>query len=118
MWTVVILTLVRSTVIASNPAGGAATSSDRVSQLINQLGHPRYVLREQAQAELMNIGPPALDALSGALLNDDIEVAMRARYLLTAIKIEWVTAQDPKHIRAAMKDYEQKSDADRKRIIE
>ncbi|MEC7500283.1 MAG: tetratricopeptide repeat protein [Planctomycetota bacterium] len=104
--------------IASDPAVVIKSAPLGVSQLIKQLGHPRYVLREQAQTELMKIGPPALDALSGALLSDDIEIAMRARYLLTAIKIDWVQDQDPKHIRAAMKDYDQKSDAQRKEIID
>ena len=104
--------------VASDPGVVIKSAPLGVSQLIKQLGHPRYVLREQAQTKLMKIGPPALDALSGALLSDDIEIAMRARYLLTAIKIDWVQDQDPKHIRAAMKDYDQKSDAQRKEIID
>ena len=107
-----------SNAVASDPSVGVKSAPLGVPQLIKQLGHPRYVLREQAQTELMRIGPPALDALSGALLSDDIEIAMRARYLLTAIKIDWVQDQDPKHIRAAMKNYDQKSDAERKEIID
>ncbi len=117
LWVSIVLSVIGN-VSAIEPATNPIVGSDHIAQLINQLGHPRYVLREQAQTELMNIGPPALDALSGALLSDDIEVAMRARYLLTAIKIAWFTDQDPKHIRSVMKNYDQKSDADRKRIIE
>ena len=117
LWCMLIIFFAND-IVASDPAVGINTAPLRVSQLIKQLGHPRYVLREQAQTELMKLGPPALDALSGALLSDDIEIAMRARYLLTAIKIEWVQDQDPKHIRAAMKNYDQKSDTERKEIIE
>ena len=105
-------------VSADHPTSVVNHHPDQVAKLIKQLGHPRYVLREQAQAELTQIGPSVLDALSTALLSDDIEIAMRARYLLTAIKVEWVNEADPKHIRAAMKNYDQKSDPQRKVIIE
>ena len=103
---------------ADHPSVNVNTDPQYVSKLIKQLGHPRYVLREQAQTELIKIGPQVLDALSAALLSDDIEIAMRARYLLTAIKIQWVNDGDPKHIHATMKDYDQKSDTQRKGIIE
>jgi len=105
-------------VSADHPTSVVNHHPDQVAKLIKQLGHPRYVLREQAQAELTQIGPSVLDALSTALLSDDIEIAMRARYLLTAIKVEWVNEADPKRIRAAMKNYDQKSDLQRKVIIE
>ena len=116
-WCIIVI-FFTSNAVASDLAVGIKSAPLGVSQLIKQLGHPRYVLREQAQTELMKIGPPALDALSSALLSDDIEIAMRARYLLTAIKIDWVQDQDPKHIRSAMKNYDQKSDAERKEIID
>ena len=116
-WCVIALFFTNNAV-ASDSAVGINSAPPSIQRLIKQLGHPRYVLREQAQIELMKIGPPALDALSGALLSDDIEIAMRARYLLTAIKIDWVQDQDPKHIRAAMKNYDQKSDEERKEIID
>ena len=115
---VIALSIIVIEVSADQPPSIIENNPSRVSKLINQLGHPRYVLREQAQAELIEIGPSVLDALSNALLSDDIEIAMRARYLLTVIKIQWINEGDPKHIRAAMKDYDQKSDAQRKDIIE
>ena len=93
-------------VAADHPTVSVHTDPQYVSKLIKQLGHPRYVLREQAQTELIELGPQVLDALSAALLSADIEIAMRARYLLTAIKIQWVNDDDPKHIRVTMKDYD------------
>lgn len=103
--------------IAESQTKAWTGEQDRVEHLIKQLGHPRYVLREQAQAELAQMGAPVLDALSAALLSDDIEIAMRARYLLTAINIDWVYDSDPRHIRNAMKNYDKKNYAQRKNVI-
>ncbi|MDG2206990.1 MAG: hypothetical protein P8K78_03705 [Pirellulales bacterium] len=99
------------------PVERSAEGHDRIEKLIKQLGHPRYVLREQAQAELAQMGAPILDALSVALSSDDIEIAMRARYLLTAINIDWVYESDPPHIRKAMEKYAKENESQRKNVI-
>ncbi|MCE9545603.1 MAG: hypothetical protein K8T25_08810 [Planctomycetia bacterium] len=78
----------------------------RIAELIAQLGDPQFVVRERAQSELQRIGPPALDALTTALENDDIEIAMRARFLLGSIKVEWTTDKDPARIKALLKNYD------------
>ncbi|MDH3718591.1 MAG: tetratricopeptide repeat protein [Planctomycetota bacterium] len=112
---------------AAQVAIGPATANDnpaetpdlgaRITQLIQQLGHENYVLREQAQAELQRIGPPALDALAQAQNSDDIEIEMRSRYLMTAIKIQWTIDSDPERVRALMKDYAKLNDDARRAVI-
>jgi len=81
-------------------------SPERIAELIEQLGDPKYAVRERAQADLQRIGPPALDALTKALENSDPEIAMRARYLLGSIKVEWTRENDQPRLRALLKDYD------------
>ena len=80
---------------------------ERIAELIEQLGDSKYAVRERAQADLLRIGPPALDALTKALEHNDVEIAMRARYLLGSIKVEWTRDSDPPRLRALLKDYDE-----------
>ena len=66
----------------------AQSETGRIERLVRQLGHDKYVLREQAQEELTRIGAPAIDALNNALASDDVETVMRARYLRSAIEVD------------------------------
>jgi tetratricopeptide (TPR) repeat protein len=89
----------------------------KIVRLIEQLGHDNYILREQAQDELKRIGPPAVDALSEALSNDDVEVVMRARYLLSAIKIQWALDTDPARLQELLKDYAKRPGDERRMVM-
>jgi len=58
----------------------------RVSQLIRQLGHEDYDLREAASRELIEIGEPALPELqSAAATNADPEVRWRAEQIAQTV---------------------------------
>lgn len=97
------------------------TASDEIAQiekLVKQLGHDKYVLREQAQDELARIGAPSLDALTSALVSNDVEIVMRSRYLLSAIKVDWVRDTDPPEIQRQLENYGRKKEAERLSIIE
>ncbi len=97
------------------------TDSDEIAQiekLVKQLGHDKYVLREQAQDELTRIGAPSLDALASALVSNDVEIVMRARYLLSAIKVDWVRDTDPSEIQDKLENYGEQKEAERLKIIE
>ncbi len=97
------------------------TDSDELAQiekLVKQLGHDKYVLREQAQDELTRIGAPSLDALASALVSNDVEIVMRAHYLLSAIKVDWVRDTDPSKIQRQLENYGRKKAAERLKIIE
>ena len=89
-----------------------------IERLVRQLGDDKYVLREQAQEELTRIGAPSLDALTSALVSDDVEVVIRARYLLTAITVDWARDTDPAKLRGLLKDYGKRKESQRRAIIE
>ena len=91
---------------------------ERIAELIEQLGDPKYAVRERAQADLLRIGAPALDALTKALEHNDVEINMRARYLLGSIKVEWTKETDAPRLRALLKDYDELDDASREQRIE
>ena len=61
----------------------------RLLRLIEQLGDNRYTIRERAQAELAKLGFAAFEALTEAQHDDDIEIALRAQYLVRSMRIEW-----------------------------
>lgn len=96
----------------------AQATAKRIAALIKQLGDEKFIIRERAQTELQQIGPPALDALTMALENDDIEIVMRATYLLSAIKVQWALDSDPESIRSLVDGYSKKSDSERREVIE
>jgi hypothetical protein len=64
---------------------GASPSSDP-SALVNQLGSPRYDLRESAEVELAKLGRAALPALRAARGSKDLEIRTRASALLSKVE--------------------------------
>ena len=62
-----------------------APSAERIRQLVSQLGDDSYQVREQAQKQLIEIGPPATAAVQEATRSDDPEVKQRAGKILKAI---------------------------------
>ncbi|NIL97847.1 MAG: tetratricopeptide repeat protein [Planctomycetales bacterium] len=112
---------------ATGGGAGPATAADaevpkadpgaQIAQWIQQLGHENYVLREEAQEELQRVGLAALEALAQAQYSDDIEIEMRARYLMSVIKIQWTVDTDPKHVRDLMTNYATLNDEQRLAVI-
>jgi tetratricopeptide (TPR) repeat protein len=103
--------------------GGTAAPSQadvdrRVQELIQQLGSPQYASRERAQAELQRAGLSAFDALLGAQQDEDIEIALRARYLLRSMQVNWAQETDPPEVKRVLKSYgEQVSDERHNRMV-
>lgn len=70
-------------------AGAAGPTDDRIAELIQQLGDPQYGRRERAAAELDSLGVAAIDQLlAAAEVSDDLEVALRARWLVESIPVD------------------------------
>lgn len=70
---------------------------DRLATLIATLGDDDYHRREAAAAELKALGPTAIDALlAAAETNGDLEIALRARWLVETIPFE--TPHDPPEV--------------------
>ncbi len=85
----------------------------RIAELIVRLGDDEFARREEAQAELAKIGVSAFDALQEAMLNDDVEIAMRARYLVLSMRIDWTVDTDVPDLQRVMKNYGSFSEVDR-----
>jgi hypothetical protein len=67
----------------------AETAPESIAQLIEQLGDADYNRREAAAAALQAIGPAAVDALlAAAEMSTDLEVSLRARWIVEAIPLE------------------------------
>jgi tetratricopeptide (TPR) repeat protein len=90
----------------------------RISQLVAQLGSQQFAEREKAQAKLRQLGLDAFDALYAAQSSDDIEISMRARYLLQNLTIRWAHDDDPPAVRELLKGYEGKADDERYNLME
>src|SRR5205814_9077475 len=65
---------------------GADKLSDRVNELIRQLGSDNFQQREQASKDLISLGEPALTALRLAAKGTDADVARRATACITQIE--------------------------------
>jgi tetratricopeptide (TPR) repeat protein len=88
-----------------------ANLADRVDKLIEQLGNDDYFIRERAQQSLARIGFEAFDALEAAENHDDVEVASRAKYLVSHMQIEWTVDSDPPEVKRLLQNYGLKDEA-------
>lgn len=96
----------------------AAQVDARIQKLIDQLGSRHYATRERAQAELASLGLAAFDALLEAQHNDNVEIALRARYLVRGMDIGWVREDDPPEIKSILRGYEQAGIEQRRSIMD
>ncbi|MCU0873776.1 MAG: tetratricopeptide repeat protein [Pirellulaceae bacterium] len=110
----------RSSDLAGEMAGGAATgeASDPVTALIVELGAGDYASRERAQAKLQRMGLDVFDQLYEAQSSDDIEIAMRARYLLRSLTVRWSQDDDPLPVRELLRAYGDRTEDERRSLIE
>jgi tetratricopeptide (TPR) repeat protein len=101
---------------AASTGAAADQPSDldaRVTELIAALGSEEYAVRERAQEQLGELGLLAFDALLEASRHDDVEIAMRARYLVGSLPIEWSTVNDSTTVRSILRNYSAASRAER-----
>lgn len=68
---------------AASPSGGVGL--EQVNGLVEQLGDDSFAAREEAMAELIEIGPPAEPAVAAAIESPDPEVGYRARKVIKEI---------------------------------
>jgi len=94
-------------------AGGATVP---VADLVRQLGAEDYATREMATTELAALGPAAADALlAAAESSDDVEVALRARWLVDALPLAQAT--DPPDVSMLLDRYTRGDEDERVRIM-
>lgn len=114
----VIVALATNEAWAVSDEAPADEPSKRVAELIAQLGDDDFFARERAQQELAEIGFEAFDALSDAAdYNDDIEIRLRAGYLVRMMRLSTVVESDPPEVKAILSEYENRGEAERTVLI-
>jgi hypothetical protein len=99
-------------------AGGpeAEPSQEELAALVARLGDDDFIQREAAAARLSAIGPAAVDALlAAAETSDDLEVSLRARWLVDAIAIH--TPRDTAEVAKLLERFDSKPLASRVQIM-
>ncbi len=121
-WTITLLTdAAFAQGNSQKPTAEAASTVDqeaRVAKLIEQLGAGDFTAREKAQAELSKIGLEAFDALNEAQHHDDVEIALRARYLVRAMQVQWYQDSDPADVIRVLKEYGDQAETERRSRID
>ncbi|MBC7852584.1 MAG: tetratricopeptide repeat protein, partial [Pirellulaceae bacterium] len=74
--------------------------------------------REKAQADLAKIGLEAFDALNEAQHHDDVEIALRARYLVRAMQVQWHQDSDSAEVIRILTKYGEQSETARRSRID
>lgn len=98
--------------------GNSEQLDRRVEGLISQLGSPQYFHRERAQAELERMGGMAFDAIRDAQFSDDIEIALRAKYLVRRLQVRWHDEHDPPEVRRVLRNYGEQPVSERRSRID
>jgi tetratricopeptide (TPR) repeat protein len=107
----------------TSPAAGlrsdmpAAPPLDQVAAWIQELGAGDYARRERAQARLRRLGLEVFDQLYDAQSSDDIEIALRARYLIGSLTIRWAQDEDPPAVRELLRAYHEQGEEDRGNLV-
>jgi hypothetical protein len=96
----------------------AADLDARINELIQQLGAAEYATRERAQEELRRLRLDAFDALNEAQLNDDIEIALTARYLVNSMQVNWSSEDDSPEVKQLLRGYGSRNEADRRSALD
>lgn len=92
-------------------------SLTRVTQLIEQLGAPKYVLRQAAAQELSTLGLVAFDQLLLAADDNDPEVAAASQRLLETMTVRWTRPGDPPEVRRLLQSYGEYNDRRRREAV-
>jgi tetratricopeptide (TPR) repeat protein len=103
---------------AAQEAPRGESIDQKVSRLIEQLGASDFSTRENAQAELAKLGLAAFDALNEAQHHDDIEIALRARFLVRSMQVKWYEESDPLDVQRILKGYGEQSETERRSRID
>jgi tetratricopeptide (TPR) repeat protein len=90
---------------------------ERIAQLIDDLGSDHYVVRRNAEQELVRIGFEAFDAVKAAEQSDDIEIAARAAYVAELITVQWTRDDDPPQVRQLLRDYGELTEESRRQRV-
>ncbi|UUO06549.1 hypothetical protein M4951_24795 [Blastopirellula sp. J2-11] len=102
---------------ASVSAASEDPTHDRIDQLIQQLGHRNFAIRERAQNELSAIGVTAFDQVYAAMNHRDLEIARRAQYLARSLNVNWAREDYSPEVRAFLTRYSKQDEDQRSSLI-
>jgi hypothetical protein len=94
---IVLALFAASLTAAAGPKSGdeGTPEFEKASALVKQLGHARFAVREAAGKQLLEMGGPAIPALTAGTKSGDEEVRTRALALLPQVKaVEWKRRAD------------------------
>ena len=94
----------------------ALGAAEEVSALIEQLGAPKYVVRESARRKLQGMGLVAFDQLLVAAEHADPEVAAASERLLETMTVRWSRPSDPPSVRRLLQTYGQQAERERRQV--
>lgn len=114
-----IFFIVPQSIAQDSPANASRSAQlDKITQLIEQLGHDEFSQRENARDALLECGIEAFDALYESRMHQDAEVRAAIRWLLQKIEIEWNTSELPETLSAIVQDYTKVDHEQRKLRLE
>jgi tetratricopeptide (TPR) repeat protein len=87
-----------------------------IKQLIEQLGAADFVTREAAEQSLEKLGAETFEALEEAQNHSDLEIAMRAQYLLRKFRVT-ILDTDPPMVRNLLKNYATQKDSSQRLAV-
>lgn len=99
----------------------AAEVSDidpKVAALIEQLGDNDFAVRERAQSRLNRMGLEAFDALVAAQYHPNIELRLRAKFLVRGMAVRWFDETDPPEVARILKSYGEQPEEERRSRID
>jgi hypothetical protein len=100
---------------AASP-GGTEPSATEIAALVESLGADDYAQREAAAARLNALGAAAVDPLlTAAETSGDLEVALRARWLVDAIPID--AADDAPAVAKLLENFKRKDFGERVQVM-
>jgi tetratricopeptide (TPR) repeat protein len=85
-------------------------SPQQIHRLIEALGDADYFARQKAESDLGKIGFDALEAVTAATEHDDMEIALRANRLLSAIRSNWSLPGESADVGQLLAEYESQDD--------
>jgi len=103
-------------VAASTVRAAGQTSAAEIDTLVERLGAADYDEREAAAAQLNALGAAAVDPLlAAAEVSDDLEIALRARWLVDTIPLD--TERDPPEVSKLLDKFKRKNFAERVQVM-
>jgi hypothetical protein len=91
-------------------------AAEEIDALVAGLGADDYAEREAAAAKLNELGAAAVDPLlAAAELSDDLEIALRARWLVDTIPLD--TDRDPPDVAKLLDRYKRRGFAERVQVM-